>query len=455
MKLRYQPYHDVKASGIKWMGEIPEHWETLQGHRLFGERKERTRPEDEQLTASQKYGVIPQAMFMRLEDQKVMQVYLNAEILKHVEPNDFVISMRSFQGGLEFCGHSGCVSSAYVGIYALKHVDPSFFKYLFKSSPYIQALQSTSNLVRDGQALRFQNFSMVRLPVVPKKEQKQIAAFLDYETAKIDALIEKQQQLIALLGEKRQAVISHAVTKGLNPDAPMRESGVEWLGEVPEHWNVVNLNVIAEIGNGSTPDRSTPRYWGSEGDYPWLNSSVVNQIEVHEADQFVTESALRECHLPRIVPPAVLVGITGQGKTRGMATILQMEATLNQHVTFIQPRDERVSVPFIHRFFQMAYDHIRFESEGAGSTKGAITCGQLEKLKTALPPPMEQDRIISHLGDFVARIDVLTCKAEEANEVLQERRTALISAAVTGKIDVRGWEPPSSDARLETEMEVA
>ncbi|WP_068261536.1 restriction endonuclease subunit S [Rubripirellula obstinata] len=286
-------------------------------------------------------------------------------------------------------------------------------------------------------------------------DQQSIVEFLDYETAKIDALIEKQQQLIALLGEKRQAVISHAVTKGLNPDAPMRDSGVEWLGEVPSHWDVVNLNVVTEIGNGSTPDRSTPRYWGEEGDFPWLNSSVVNQAEVHESDQFVTEAAIRECHLPHILPPAVLVGITGQGKTRGMATILRTEATINQHVTYIQPRNERVTVPFIHRFFQMAYDHIRFESEGAGSTKGAITCGQLEKTKISLPPPDEQQRVVQYLGDFATKFADLIQKAEDANKLLRERRTALISAAVTGKIDVRGWQRPSADPKKETEMEVA
>jgi type I restriction enzyme S subunit len=252
------------------------------------------RTDDEMLTASQKYGVIPQAMFMRLEDQKVMQVYLNAEILKHVEPNDFVISMRSFQGGLEFCGYTGCVSSAYVGIFALKHVEPGFFKFLFKSSPYIQALQSTSNLVRDGQALRFQNFSMVRLPVVPKEEQKQIAAFLDYETAKIDALIEKQQQLIALLGEKRQAVISHAVTKGLNPDAPMRDSGVEWLGQVPEHWTVCRLkHAFSFLTSGS---RGWSDLISDDGTSVFLQSGDLNDelgLRLDTANELLRQRMLR------------------------------------------------------------------------------------------------------------------------------------------------------------------
>ena len=153
---RYKAYPGYKDSGLQWLGHIPTHWELMQSRRLFAQRKERARQGDEQLTASQKYGVIYQKLFMELEGQSVVQVFTGAEILKHVEENDFVISMRSFQGGLELCRYPGCVSSAYVGLIPIKHVCPEFFKYLFKCSPYIQALQSTSNLVRDGQALRLQ-----------------------------------------------------------------------------------------------------------------------------------------------------------------------------------------------------------------------------------------------------------------------------------------------------------
>lgn len=132
--------------------------------------------------------------------------------LKHVEAGDFVISMRSFQGGLELCKYSGSVSSAYIGLIPIKHIVHDYFKYLFKSVTYIQALQSTSNLVRDGQALRFENFSQVDLVIVPEEEQQQIANYLDEKTSKIDKLIEKANKSIELLKEKRTALISAAVT---------------------------------------------------------------------------------------------------------------------------------------------------------------------------------------------------------------------------------------------------
>lgn len=206
------PHVKMKDSGVEWLGEVPEHWEVVQSRRLFKDRKEKARNDDEQLTASQKYGVIYQKEFMELEGRKVTLVLTGSEILKHVEAGDFVISMRSFQGGLELCKYSGSVSSAYIGLIPIKHVIHDYFKYLFKSITYIQALQSTSNLVRDGQALRFENFSQVDLVIVPEIEQQQIANYLDNATCKIDTLISKAQEAIELLKERRTALISATVT---------------------------------------------------------------------------------------------------------------------------------------------------------------------------------------------------------------------------------------------------
>lgn len=269
------------------------------------------------------------------------------------------------------------------------------------------------------------------------KEQTAIVNFLDRETAKIDALVAEQEKLIALLQEKRQAVISHAVTKGLDPNVTMKDSGVEWLGEVPGHWEVSPLKFLARVGNGSTPNRDNPHYWAEDG-FPWLNSSVVNQSEVTEAERFVTPTALKECHLPIIEPPAVLVGITGQGKTRGMAAPLTFTATVNQHVAYIKPTQDRLGVDFLLRVLEAAYVHLRTESEGVGSTKGAITCEQLGAWRMPIPALREQSEIVSFLDRETAKLDTLMTEARTAITLLQERRTALISAAVTGQIDVRG-----------------
>ncbi len=206
------PNAPTKPSGVVWLGDIPAHWKVVRSKRLFSLRKTKALPDDEQLTASQEYGVIPQKDFMAKAGRSVVQVITGADILKHVEPNDFVISMRSFQGGLEISRHRGSISSAYVMVIPASGTNCMYFSYAFKSATYIQALQSTSNLVRDGQALRFENFSLVDLPVIGLEEQQAIARFLDEETMRIDSLMKKVKEAIERLKEFRTALISAAVT---------------------------------------------------------------------------------------------------------------------------------------------------------------------------------------------------------------------------------------------------
>ena len=206
----------MKDSGVEWLGHVPAHWDVVQSRRLFSERNQKARPDDQQLTASQKYGLLPQAEFMEREGRRIVVVQKGHDILKRTLRGDFVISMRSFQGGLELSEHEGSVSSAYVPITPTKWVVPAYFRWAFKSITYIQALQATSDLVRDGQALRFENFTKVPLPHVPEDEQKAIADFLDHATARIDTLIAKTERSIDLLREYRTALITAAVTGKLD-----------------------------------------------------------------------------------------------------------------------------------------------------------------------------------------------------------------------------------------------
>ena len=206
------PEVEMKDSGVRWLGEIPKHWEVVRSKRLFSARKEKSKKDDIQLTASQKYGMIPQEEFMEREGRRVTQVEFNREILKHVERGDFVISMRSFQGGIEYSDYTGCISSAYIPLVPIKHVQVEYFKYLLKSDAYIQELRSTSNLVRDGQALRYENFCQVDLLIVPEEEQIEIAKYLDNQLAKMDDIISLQQQQIEKLKEYKSILINDVVT---------------------------------------------------------------------------------------------------------------------------------------------------------------------------------------------------------------------------------------------------
>ena len=443
---RYKPYPEYKDSGVQWMGEIPSHWEVIQSRRLFSQRKERARPEDEQLTASQKHGVMLQKEYMALESQRVVQVILGSDILKHVEPNDFIISMRSFQGGLEWCKYSGSVSSAYIGIIAVKHVVPAFFSYLFKCQSYIQALQRTSNLVRDGQALRFENFSQVDLLHIADDEQRRIANFLDHETAKIDTLIEKQQQLIQLLKEKRQAVISHAVTKGLSslnggPSTKMRDSGIEWLGEVPEHWEIIPLKYLCTFSGGGTPSKENLSYW-TDGDIPWVSPKDMKSFWLSNTQDKITEKAVTESSANLVESGALLMVVRSGILQRTIPiAINSVRVTLNQDMKALR-FNSRMNSEYAANFILGCEQSLLLEWSKEGATVESIEYEYLSNGLFPVPPIKEQVLINKKILDRMKIFQSLENNAARGIALLQERRTALISAVVTGKIDVRDWVAP-------------
>lgn len=207
----------MKESGTHWIKEIPENWEMVYSKKLFAERKDKAFPGDEQLTSSQKYGIISQREFMEKEGRRVTVVMTGNDILKHVGKGDFVISMRSFQGGLEYSYVDGKISSAYVMLIPRKgKVYDEYFKWLLKSRQYIRALQGTADLVRDGQALRYANFAKVPLPIIPLNEQKRISDYIQAETDKIDKTIPGIIREIELLREYRTRLISDVVTGQLD-----------------------------------------------------------------------------------------------------------------------------------------------------------------------------------------------------------------------------------------------
>ncbi len=208
-----RPNRKMKDSGIEWVSEIPEDWESINPKALFSQRKEKATAGERQLTASQQYGVIYQDEYMEVTGAKVVTVEKDFDILKHVEAGDFVISMRSFQGGLEYSTQTGSISSAYVMLIPnLSMVFPRYFRWLLKSSVYINALQSTSNMVRDGQAMRYSNFAQVRLYSVPLDEQEEIADYLDDQCTAIDQLIKQKESFLTELESYKKSLIYEYVT---------------------------------------------------------------------------------------------------------------------------------------------------------------------------------------------------------------------------------------------------
>ncbi|GMV83093.1 MAG: hypothetical protein AMXMBFR7_42770 [Planctomycetota bacterium] len=440
--MSFPRYPRYKESGVEWLGQVPEHWAVISIKWLSPvKRGASPRPIDDPAYFDDE----GEFAWVRIADVSACNGVLNettqrlselgSSLSVKIAPGDLFVSIAGTVGKPCISAIKACIHDGFVYFPALKI--PALFLYrIFEGGVCYGGLGKWGTQLN----LNTDTIGSIRVAIPPADEMESLLSFLGRETAKIDALVSEQRRLIELLKEKRQAVISHAVTKGLNPAAPMKPSGIEWLADVPAHWEVKPIKHIAQVGNGSTPNREVPEYWTESG-FPWLNSSVVNSPLVTEAEGFVTERALSECHLPVVIPPAVLLGITGQGRTRGMASMLGIKATINQHVAYVKPRIPDLDVNFLFRTFQAAYLVLRRDSEEAGATKGAITCEQIGNLRIPAPPLPEQQAIVALLDAETAKLDALTAEAQRAIDLLQERRTALISAAVTGQIDVRAHSP--------------
>lgn len=269
-------------------------------------------------------------------------------------------------------------------------------------------------------------------------EQQRIAAFLDHETAKIDALIEKQQRLIELLKEKRQAVISHAVTKGLNSNAPMKDSGVEWLGEVPAHWALLRVKFVCSFTT------SGPRGWselvGETGSLFIQSGDLSDTLSVNfSGSKRVQIGSDAEAKRTALCNGDVVVCITG-AKTGNVALcdVVPEDAYINQHLCLIRPTSIIASA-FLAIQLKSSLGQTYFELSQYGLKQG-LSLENVREAPVLVPPLTEQSAIVSYLNEETEKFAALIDKAQQSKELLQERRTALISATVTGKIDVRDWQ---------------
>ena len=275
------------------------------------------------------------------------------------------------------------------------------------------------------------------LPLPPIDEQQAIANFLDHETTKIDALIAEQQRLIELLREKRQAVISHAVTKGLNPHAPLKPSGIEWLGDVPEHWEVKSLKRLAEnIKAGPFGSSLTKDMYVSSG-YRVYGQEQVIPNDFNVGDYFITAEKYEELSQYRVAPRDILISCVGTFGKIAIVPDAVAPGIINPRLLRLRCSNA-ISAEYLAEVLRSLVTFEQFALLSRGGTMDVINIGTLNAILVAVPPIAEQNGIVGFLDTETAKFDALTAEADRGIELLQERRTALISAAVTGQIDVRG-----------------
>ena len=416
----FKPYAEYKESGQVWLGGVPAHWGLKPGHAAFAKRKEPNLGMKEKTVLSLSYGRIK----VKAIDKQHGLVPESYETYQIVNEGNIIIRGTDLQNDhttlrIGLSRNRGIISFAYLCLEARATITPDY------GYQILNAFDLTKAIYRYGSGLR-QNLDhgeIKRLPIFlpPLDEQAAIVRFLDHANRKIDRFIRAKRKLIALLNEQKQAIIHRAVTRGLHPEVPLKPSGIPWLGDIPVHWDVWRISRFAKVGNGSTPSRSNMGFW-TGGNYPWLNSSHVNRGFIDSTDQFVTTSALRQCHLPKVAAGSVLIAITGQGKTCGTSAVLGFEATINQHIAYITPRVPVVTANYLHLSLVAAYSTLRSISDDSGSTKGVLTCEDLKRFKLALPPIDEQGQLV----------DAIATETKAANTAI----------ACTERADASMWSKP-------------
>ena len=418
-------YPTYKDSGVQWLAEVPSSWNVFPAKQVFADSKERRRTDDTFLTASQKYGVISQQRYMQLIGGRIVQASQDFDKWKHVEPDDFVISLRSFQGGLEMCAERGCVTWHYVVLKPKMEIIPLYFKWLFKSFSYIKSLQSTCNFIRDGQDLRYSNFVQVPIPFPPLTEQKTIASFLDKKCAEIEELISRRQAIIDRLKELKQSIIADAVTKGLNPDVPMKDSGTAWQGKVPAHWkkNRNKNEIFPKVNHvGDNPNKLPMLSLTKKGVIVRDLESGKGKFSADESKFLIVEPGdFVFCHYDIQETPRT-VGLSSHlGYITGSYNIYGFKGENSQFFYYLHECfDDRKLLCPLYKGLRNTIRQDRFLS-----------------MRIFLPPAEEQKTIVAYLDKKCGEIDELVARQEQIIEKLKELKTSTIAHVVTGKVDVR------------------
>lgn len=430
-------YPAYKNSGVEWLGRVPEGWETRRFKTFLREREERSTSGAEALLSVSAYtGVTPRAE--GLDAGEFLSRAESLEGYKVCHAGDLVMNiMLAWNRAQGITQYDGIVSPAYAVFSCDKTVDPGFLNYLVRSDNYCLYFKAFSAGVIDSRLRLYpEQFGTLSCIFPPLPEQQAIAAFLDRETAKIDGLIEEQRHLIALLAEKRQATISHAVTRGLNPSARLKPSGVDWLGDIPEGWEVVPTGYRYEVQLGRMLNEQRA---SGENMRPYLRVLDVQWGQINTDDLPMMDFPPDAQDRYRLMTGDLLVNEGGSyvGRSaiwRGDVDECYYQKALHR----LRPRDPaRDTAEFFYFVMEMATRRSVFVAGGNQTTIDHLTAEQLRAHRFAFPPFVEQIAIAEHLSDVLPEIDALTEAATSAITLLQERRAALISAAVTGKIDVR------------------
>lgn len=417
---------EIKDSGFDWIGKTPSDWQFIKGKYIFKQRNSKGNSICLQLLSpSQKFGVVPQTLLEELTTQNVVKVKEDTDLttFKTIHNGDFCISLRSFQGGFEYCTYEGVVSSAYQVFYPTVEIYDGYYKFLFKDKSFIEKMNSYTISFRDGKNIAFSDFGDTYIPYPPIEEQKKIAEFLDAKCSEIDALIADIQSQIETLEQYKRATVIETVTKGLNNNVPTRDSGIQWIGKIPETWDCIrgkyilkyitkptreDDGVITCFRDGEVTLRSKRREEGftmadKEIGYQGID---IGDLVVHGMDGF-----------------AGAIGISdSRGKASPVLNVLETEQNKRYIMYFLR---------------SMAYgDVFLVLATGIRVRSCDLRWNKLAELFYPIPSLEEQDAIVKHIDHVIEETNNIIAEKKAQIATLETYKKSIIFEYVTGKKEV-------------------
>lgn len=414
---------EMKDSGIEWIGQIPTGWELRRAKTLFTQRNSKGNEIEVLLSPTQKYGVVPQS---QLEGVVQVKEDTDLQMFKTVHKGDFVISLRSFQGGFEYSLYEGVCSPAYQVFYPTSPICDTYYRYLFKSQSFISKMNNLTVGIREGKNIQYVDFANSQIPVPPLAEQERIAAFLDAECAEIDAVLEKTRASIEEYKKLKQAVITQAVTKGIRGDRPMKDSGIEWIGDIPAEWDVVPFSKFARV-----------------------SANLVNPSDYQDYLQVSPENIEKDSG--KLLPCKTVseVGVESWNHFFHKGQILYSKIRPKLNKVCIAPFDGLCSADMypidtdnISKFVVYTILSNDFNQQVAMITENRVKMPKINQKELSkiivvlLADRMEQQEIVDYLDGECGKIDALIAKKQQYLTEIENYKKSLIYEYVTGKKEV-------------------
>lgn len=417
-----KPYATYKDSGLSWLGPLPSHWGQRRMKFLFKERTQKGFPEEPLLAATQTKGVV------RKDDygKRTVTAMKDFHLLKLVEIGDFVISLRSFEGGIEVSHCRGIISPAYTVLKPSDAAGLGYYSRFFKSADFIRSLTLFVTGIREGQNIDYERMSRAYMPLPPLDEQLCIGRFLDWANARLERTIRAKRRVIALLTEQKQAIIHRAVTRGLDPTVPLKPSGIEWLGDIPAHWEVRRSKYLfKEVDSRSI--------CGNE-----LHLSMSQKFGLIPSSQLEVKRLVSESHVgAKLCEKGDLI-LNRLKAHLGVFALAKQGGLISPDYTVLRSVREMVETYF-EAVYRTPACRVELRQRAKGIVQGfwRLYTDDFYAIKIPVPPVAEQLAIMSQLALDLTDVNAATTRIEREIDLLREYRTRLVADVVTGKLDVR------------------